>query len=131
MTIILGGDSLFHKTKTPKSIPCYQEGSPRRQALARVRQDGDSTGDRWTRLDSLFVYAMYCWFLFLFAMNDLLCLKALTCIFISCHAWYIRYGYRFYCILSCITFIIIIIIFLRAHILNFKLGGGVAACLMT
>jgi len=39
VTIILGGDFLFHKTKTPKSNPCYQEGSPRRRALERVRQD--------------------------------------------------------------------------------------------
>jgi len=55
-------------------------------------------------------------------------LNTLACIFTSCHAWYIGYGYRFYCILSCITFIII---FLRAHTLNFKLGRELAACLMT
>jgi hypothetical protein len=31
-----------------------------------VRQDGDSAGDPRTRLGNLFIYAMYCWFLFLF-----------------------------------------------------------------
>jgi len=63
VTIILGGDSLLHKTKDPE--PETNRGSPRRRAsLTRVRQDGDSAGDPRTKLGNLFVYAMYCWFLF-------------------------------------------------------------------
>jgi len=52
------------KQKTPKSI----EGSPRRRApLARVRQDGDSTGDPWTKLGNCF-FIMLC--VVFFTMND-------------------------------------------------------------
>jgi len=117
----------FSQNKDPNTNPCYEDGSPRRRALGRVRQDGDSTGEPWIKLGNCFF--VLCHVLLFFLLWMILCLKALACIFTSCHVWYIRYGYRFYCILSCITCIITIL--LRAHILNFKLGGGLAACLMT
>ena len=37
MTLILGGDSLFHNRKTPTINHGYEDGSPRRRALGRVR----------------------------------------------------------------------------------------------
>ena len=64
MTIILGDNSLIHnKTKDPEINRGF--AAPPRSA-ARVLQDGDSTGDPRTKLGNLFVYAMYCWFLFFF-----------------------------------------------------------------
>jgi len=67
MTIILGGDSIIHKTKDPE----INRGSPRHRApLARVRQDGDSTRDPRTKLGNcFFYYAMCCLFSY---MNDTL-----------------------------------------------------------
>jgi hypothetical protein len=65
VTIILGGDSLFHNRKTPTINPGYEDGSPRRRALGRVRQDGDSTGDPRTRL-GIFVCVMPCVVVFLY-----------------------------------------------------------------
>jgi hypothetical protein len=66
VTKILGGDSLIHnKTKDPE----INRGSPRRRApLARVRQDGDSAGDPWTKLGNCF-FIMLCVVVF-FTMND-------------------------------------------------------------
>jgi hypothetical protein len=54
VTKILGGDFFIHKINKNLEINCH--------SAARVRQDGDSAGDPRTRLDNLFVYAMYCWF---------------------------------------------------------------------
>jgi hypothetical protein len=53
--------------KKKKNDPKTNRGSSRRRApLARVRQDGDSTGDPRTRLGNLFVYDMlvFCFFLY-------------------------------------------------------------------
>jgi hypothetical protein len=72
VNIILGGDSFFHKIKDLEINSPLREGSPRRCSLVRVRPDGDSTRDPWTRLDNFilfFVYTMCCCF---FNMNDTL-----------------------------------------------------------
>jgi hypothetical protein len=66
----LGRKGKHNKTKDPEINRGFAS-TPR--SAARVRQDGDSTGDPRTKLGNLFVYAMYCWFLFfVFFMNDTL-----------------------------------------------------------
>jgi len=65
VTIILGGNSFIHKNKRPRN-----QSRDRRAPLARVRQDGDSTGDPRTKLGNFF---LLCYVLmFFFAMNDTL-----------------------------------------------------------
>ena len=71
MTIILGGDSLFHNRKTPTSNPRYG-GSV--AAMSSSREGATGWRLHWglrTRLDNGFVYAVCYWFLFSYT-NDTL-----------------------------------------------------------
>ena len=92
MTLILGGDSLFDKTKTPTPTPATRKG--RRDVELSRGYDRMATPLGTLGLGLVVYLFMLCivGFCSLFAMSGLLCLKALTCIFTSCHAWYIGYG---------------------------------------
>ena len=112
------------QTNTPTSIPRSRKGHLDVELSREYDRMATSLGTIGIGLVVFLFMLCIIGFCFLFAMNGLLWLKDLECIFISYHAWY-----RFYYILSCITFIIII--FFRSYTLNFKLGGGLIACLMT
>jgi hypothetical protein len=100
--------------------PFYTKQKPRNKSRVAATPRGcdrmaTPLGTLGLGLD-LFVYAMN--FLFSDCYLLILCLKALACIFTFCHTWYNYSSLYYYYLFGHTT-------------LNFKLSGGLAACLMT
>jgi len=116
----------FTKTKTPKSIP--RSGKGRRDVAFSRGCDMMATPSGTLGLGLAVCLFMLCIIGFCFCYEWFTTFKSfsLHLYILSCMVYWI--WIRFYYILSGITFITI---FFRAHTLNFKLDGGLAACLMT
>ena len=85
---------------------------PRTRIFFDVRQNGDSTGDPWTKLD-FFCLFMLCVIGFCFL--TMLCLKALAYIFTFYRTWH-GHASLYYCYYV-----------LRAHTCNFKVKWGTSS----
>jgi hypothetical protein len=127
VTIILGGDSLIHKNKNPE-IKFPAPGRVCHDAALMRGCNRMATPLGTLGLGLVIFLLMLCFVVFLFAMNKTLFKSfSMRLYILSCMVYWI--WVRSYGIMSCIIFIIII--FLMAHTLNFKLSRGLATCLMT